>query len=55
MELFDLFGEGLKCLSGFGSRLVVLKEPRNEVQRQLLIGSLKQFLEYGQLLTAELQ
>ena len=55
MELFDLFGEGVECLSGFGSRLVVLKESWDEVQRQLLIGSLKQVLQYGKLLTAERQ
>src|SRR5690606_8468012 len=55
VELFDLFGEGVECLSGFGSRLVVLKEFWDEVQRQLLIGSLKQVLQYGKLLTAERQ
>ena len=55
VELLDLFGEGLKCLSGFGSCLVVLKESRDKMQRQLLIGRLKEFLEYDQLLTAELQ
>jgi len=55
VELFDLFGECVKCLSGFGPCLVIFKKSWDEVQRQLLIGRLKQVFQYGQLFTAERQ
>ena len=53
VEAIDLFCEGVECLSGLGSCLVVFEKFRDEVQRQLLIGSLQQVIQTGQLFTAE--